>query len=162
MLKGHKGVVEHHPRPAVGHDGSNLLPHGRFVALDGAGVACSPMFLRAAARSFVGVLDGLPAICAERLAGLANMVMATAVDACHGHHGSLVLLDSLDIGCVQRAVCHENPLAVDALEFRIGFVCFLHNIGNDFGHGLYLIDNRGNHASGKSAILIVAVVGSRD
>ena len=89
MLDGQKGMVKHHARATVGHDGSNAGAHFGLKAMDSAGIASSLVFMRASACAHERVLHYFEALVAEPILPL-GVVMATAIDSCHGHHGLLV------------------------------------------------------------------------
>lgn len=108
VLNGHKRVVEYHPRSTIGHDFLDSLPHGRSIALGGAGVAGSTVFVGAASCSLQGIVDNLCAFGAELFSLSANVVMATAKYSCHGHHSFLVLFQSLLFGGTKNGVGHTT------------------------------------------------------
>lgn len=106
VLNGHKRVAEYHPRSTVGHDFLDFLPHGRSIALGGAGVAGSAVLMGAASCSLQGVVDSLCAFGAEFFSLSANVVMATAKYSCHGHHSFLVLFQSFLLRGAKNGVRH--------------------------------------------------------
>ncbi len=115
----HNGVMEDHPRAAVGHDQANLLPHAWLVALDSAGVAGALVVVRALPGSLECVLDGFGAFPAKRtpVVAIRYMAVATAVDTCHGHQGALIFLKLAfaKLVCADFASHLSSFLAVDAL-----------------------------------------------
>ena len=114
MANRHKGMVKHHARPAVCHDFPDPLAHGRFVALDGAGIACALVLMRASLRSFKRVLYNLEALTTElfAVAAVRNMAVAMAVDTCHGHQGALVFSQiAFTLAVCVDAVSHAGPFS---------------------------------------------------
>ncbi len=84
MPDGDEGVVEDHAGAGEAHDGADAVTHFRFVAVDGAFLACG--FCRAefaAAEAFVGVGKQFAAFRAKGVWSRGLMPVLTAVESDH-------------------------------------------------------------------------------